>query len=88
MVGVAQNPKPYFTVFSETPSTWRARFPYLRVYPQEQGGPIVPPGTQDIRLCNHELFLFILFIASLQFNYGTVVITNCGNCGVPPVACE
>jgi hypothetical protein len=29
MVRVAQKPKPYFTVSSETPPTWRARFPYL-----------------------------------------------------------
>jgi hypothetical protein len=42
VVLVAQNPWPYFTVSSETPSTWRARFPYL--YPQEQGGPVVPPA--------------------------------------------
>jgi hypothetical protein len=34
MVQVAQNPEPYFTVSSETPPTWRARFPYL-----------YPPGT-------------------------------------------
>jgi hypothetical protein len=34
MVQVAQNPKPYFTVSSETPPTWRARFLYL-----------YPPGT-------------------------------------------
>jgi hypothetical protein len=27
MVRVAQNPKPYFTVSSEIPPTWRARFP-------------------------------------------------------------
>jgi hypothetical protein len=35
IVRVAQNPKPYFTVSSETPRTWRARFPYL-----------YPPGTR------------------------------------------
>jgi hypothetical protein len=43
MVRVAQNPKLYFTVSSETPPTSRARFPYL--YPQEQGGPVITPGT-------------------------------------------
>jgi hypothetical protein len=44
MVRVAQNPKPYFSVSSETPPTWRARF---RIYtPQEQSGPVVPPGTR------------------------------------------
>jgi hypothetical protein len=26
---ITQNPQPYFTVSSETPPTWRARFPYL-----------------------------------------------------------
>jgi hypothetical protein len=34
MLRVTQNPQPYFTVSSETPPTWRARFPYLN-----------PPGT-------------------------------------------
>jgi hypothetical protein len=34
IVRVTQNPKPYFTVSSETPPTRRARFPYL-----------YPPGT-------------------------------------------
>jgi hypothetical protein len=29
IVRVAQNPKPYFTVSSETRPTWRARLPYL-----------------------------------------------------------
>jgi hypothetical protein len=29
MVRVTQNPKPYFTVLSETPPAWKARFPYL-----------------------------------------------------------
>jgi hypothetical protein len=31
IVRVAQNPKPYFTVSSETLPTWRVRFPYLYV---------------------------------------------------------
>jgi hypothetical protein len=35
MVRVTQNPRLYFTVSSETPPTWRARFPYL-----------YPPGTR------------------------------------------
>jgi hypothetical protein len=43
IVRVAQNPKPYFTVSSETPPTWMARF---RIYiPQEQGGPVILLGT-------------------------------------------
>jgi ribosomal protein L24E len=37
MVRVAQNPKPYFTVSSETPPTWRVRFSYL--YPPGTGWP-------------------------------------------------
>jgi hypothetical protein len=40
---VPQNSRPYHTVSSDNPPTWRARFPYL--YPQEQGGPVIPPGT-------------------------------------------
>jgi hypothetical protein len=42
IVRVAQNPKPYFTVSSETPLTWRARFPYL--YPPGTGWPSYTPG--------------------------------------------
>jgi hypothetical protein len=42
MVRVAQNPKPYFTVSSETPPTWRAMFPYL--YPTGTGWPSYTPG--------------------------------------------
>jgi hypothetical protein len=42
MVRVAQNPKPYFTVSSETPPAWRARFPYL--YPKGTGWPSYTPG--------------------------------------------
>jgi hypothetical protein len=43
MFRVAQNPKPYFTVSSDAPPTWR---PGSRIYiPQEQGGPVIPPDT-------------------------------------------
>jgi hypothetical protein len=42
IVLVVQNPKPYFTVSSETPPTWRARFPYL--YPPRTGWPSYTPG--------------------------------------------
>jgi hypothetical protein len=44
IVRVAQNPKSYFTVSSETPPTWRAKFPYL--YPPGTGWPSqrVAPG--------------------------------------------
>jgi hypothetical protein len=42
MVRVAQNPWPYFTVWSETASTWRTRFPYLyppaTVWPSHTSG--------------------------------------------------
>jgi hypothetical protein len=41
MVRVAQNPKSYFTVSSETPLTSRARFPYL--YPSGIGLPSYNP---------------------------------------------
>jgi hypothetical protein len=40
-VRVAQNPKPYITVSSETPPTRRARFPYL--YPPGTGWPSYTP---------------------------------------------
>jgi hypothetical protein len=40
---VPQNSRPYFTVSSETPPTGG---PGSRIYiPQEQGGPVIPPGT-------------------------------------------
>jgi hypothetical protein len=38
----SQNSLPYFTVSSETPPTWRARFPYL--YPPGTGWPSYTPG--------------------------------------------
>jgi hypothetical protein len=51
-----------------------------RIYiPQEQGGPIVRrTSVYVITNCD----FFISFIANLQFTYGTVVLTNCGYCGV------
>jgi hypothetical protein len=42
LVRVAQKPLPYFTVSSETPPTWRARFPYL--YLPGTGWPSYTPG--------------------------------------------
>jgi hypothetical protein len=42
IVRVAQNPKPYFTLSSETPPIWRVRFPYL--YPPRTGWPSYTPG--------------------------------------------
>jgi hypothetical protein len=42
MVRVAQNPQPYFTLLSETPPTWRAKFPYL--YPPGTAWPSYTPG--------------------------------------------
>jgi hypothetical protein len=42
-VEVPQNSRPYFTVWSETPQPGG---PGSRIYvPQEQGGPVIPPGT-------------------------------------------
>jgi hypothetical protein len=52
MVQVAQNPKPYFTLSSETPPTWRSRFPYL--YPQGTGWPSYTPGHWVFCLCYPE----------------------------------
>jgi hypothetical protein len=46
MVRVAQNPKPYFTVSSVTPPTWRARFPYL--CPPGTGWPSYTPGINGV----------------------------------------
>jgi hypothetical protein len=48
-----------YCLSSETPPTWRARFPYL--YPQEQGGPVIPPGTG--------LPLRLLRLAGLRWGY-------------------
>jgi hypothetical protein len=33
----------FYCLRFETPPTWRASSPYL--FPQEQGGPVIPPGT-------------------------------------------
>jgi hypothetical protein len=49
IVRVAQNPKQYFTVSSETPPTWRARFPYL--YPPGTGWPSYTSGTGFSSCC-------------------------------------
>jgi hypothetical protein len=40
---VPRNSWLYFTASSQTPPTWRARFPYL--YPLGTGWPVIPPGT-------------------------------------------
>jgi hypothetical protein len=42
IVRAAQNPKPYFTVSSETPPTWKARLPHL--HPPRTGRPSYTPG--------------------------------------------
>jgi hypothetical protein len=60
IVRVAQNQKPYFTVSSETPQPGG---PGSRIYiPQEQGGPIIPPGT-GFRLRR------LLWLAGLRWRY-------------------
>jgi hypothetical protein len=43
MVRVAQNPQPNFTVSSETPPSWRVRFPYLHT--PGTGWHSIPAGT-------------------------------------------
>jgi hypothetical protein len=47
-VEVPQNSRPYFTVSSKTPPTWRARFPYL--YPPGTGWPSYTPGSWVLSL--------------------------------------
>jgi hypothetical protein len=42
MARVDRNPQPYFIVLSETPPTWRARFPYS--YPPGTGWPSYTQG--------------------------------------------
>jgi hypothetical protein len=63
-VEIPQNSRPYFTVSSETPPTWRARYPYLYPpgIPQEQGGPVIPPGT-GFPFCR------LLRLAGLRWRY-------------------
>jgi hypothetical protein len=58
---VPQNSRPYFTVSFETPLTWRARSPYFCI-PQEQGGPVIPPGT-GFPFCR------LLRLAGLRWRY-------------------
>jgi hypothetical protein len=50
MIRVAQNLQPYFTLSSETPPTWRVRFPIY--IPQEQGGPVVPPALCSLHVAS------------------------------------
>jgi hypothetical protein len=52
--------RPYATVSYETPPTWRARPLYL--YPQEQDGPVIPPGT-GFPICR------LLQLTGLQWRY-------------------
>jgi hypothetical protein len=73
IVRVAQNPKPYFTVSSETPPTWRSRFPYL--YPPGTGWPSYtpPPG--------HWVPLVQLFLKNnIQHVLSLAVKVGGGNC--------
>jgi hypothetical protein len=46
----------------ETPPTWRGRSPYL--HPQEQGGPVMPPGTGFT-------FRRLLRLGGLRWRYST-----------------
>jgi hypothetical protein len=58
MIRVVQNPQPYFTASSETPTTSRARSPYL-----------YPPGT---RWLNYTLKQWVLFFLPLTTRMATV----------------
>jgi hypothetical protein len=74
VVRVAQNPKPYFTVSSETSPTWRARFPYL--YPPRTGWPSYTPGTgfplrRLLRLASYNPPGYGGGILTLPFSRGT-----------------
>jgi hypothetical protein len=50
----------FYCLRFETPPTWRARSPYL--YPQEEGGPVIPPGTGFP-------FRRLLLLAGLRWRY-------------------
>jgi hypothetical protein len=52
----------FYCLRFETPLAWRARSPYL--YPWEQGGPVIPPGTKFPSLC-------LIRLAGLQWRYST-----------------
>jgi hypothetical protein len=57
--------RPYFTVSSETPRTWRAR---SRIYiHQKQGGPIIPPPTGFGRVRRFDKFPCPLRYSSANF---------------------
>jgi hypothetical protein len=57
---VSKSRRTYFTVSFETPPTWRAMPTYL--YPQEQGGPVIPLGT-GFPFCR------LLRLAGLRWRY-------------------
>jgi hypothetical protein len=60
LVRVTQNSRPYFTVSSETPPTWRARSLYL--YPPGTGWPSYTPGRWV-------LFCRLLRLGGLRWRY-------------------
>jgi hypothetical protein len=65
MVWVAQNPKSYFTVSSETPPTWRARFPYL--YPPGTEWPSYTPGQWVANLWIHGMQY--MYVCTVGFTF-------------------
>jgi hypothetical protein len=71
IVQVAQNPKPYFTVSSETPPTWSARFPYL--YPPGTGWPSYT--TEHWVPFTSSLTTRLLRIAWLRWRYSSPPLT-------------
>jgi hypothetical protein len=66
MVWVDQNPKPYFTVSSETPTTWKLRFPYL--YPPGTGWPSYNPGHWVLFRISIPVSLYSLSLSTSQEN--------------------
>jgi hypothetical protein len=57
---VPKNSWPHFTLSSKSPSTWRARSPYL--HPPWTGGPVIPSGT-GFPFCH------LFWLAGLRWRY-------------------
>jgi hypothetical protein len=75
MVRVAQNPKLYITVSSETPPTWRTRFPYL--YPPGTGWASYTPGAGfPLRR-----LLRLVFYDSQDYGGGILILSLPGGTG-------
>jgi hypothetical protein len=77
-VRVPQDPWLYLYLRFKTPTTWRPRSPYL--YPQEQGGPFIPPGTVSFFVTFYDPQGYTVSIPTLLHtsSHSALSTWNCG----------